>query len=40
MLHAGLQFLSAVPIKVSDKMIGLLTLGFKDKAEEHADHAM
>lgn len=37
---AGMQYLSAVPFKVADKIIGLLTLGFKDNADEHVENAM
>lgn len=37
---AGLQHLSAVPIRVSDKVVGVLTIGFEDPTGEHADTVM
>ena len=37
---AGLQVLSAVPIKVSDKHIGLLTIGFDANGGQQGQHSM
>ncbi len=37
---AGLTYLAAVPIKVSDKVIGMLTVGFGDQAADEADYIM
>ncbi|KAL6746275.1 kinase-like domain-containing protein [Haematococcus lacustris] len=39
-VHAGLQQLSAVPIKASDKVLGILTLGFKDKSDHRGANSM
>lgn len=36
----GLEYLSAVPIRVLDKVAGLLTLGFKERGGPQADSAM
>ncbi|PNH02530.1 hypothetical protein TSOC_011484 [Tetrabaena socialis] len=37
---AGLTYVAAVPIKVSDKVIGMLTVGFGDTAADEADYIM
>ncbi|GIL83127.1 hypothetical protein Vretimale_11467 [Volvox reticuliferus] len=37
---AGLTYIAAVPIKVSDKVIGVLTVGFGDAAADEADYIM
>lgn len=37
---AGLQHLSAVPIRVGDKVVGVLCVGFEDPTGEHADTVM
>jgi hypothetical protein len=38
--RAGLTYIAAVPIKVSDKVIGVLTVGFGDTAADEADYIM
>jgi hypothetical protein len=36
-MATGLQHVSAVPIRVQDKVAGLVTIGFKDQTGPQAD---
>ncbi len=37
---AGLRRVAAVPIRVGEKPLGILTLGFTEGGEQHAEHAL